>query len=76
MNEIKTIKASKGDVIIHTFDTFDNFNEVSHIHSDIVGAFPDNVVIAVPSTDSIHALDKQSTIDMLNCLIELVSNHE
>lgn len=76
MSEIKTIKASKGDVIVYTFNVFDNFSTVDHTRSGIVGAFPGNTVIAVPSTDSIHALDKQSTIDMLNYLIELVSNDE
>ena len=72
MKELYTIHPGKDDVIVHTFGKEANIENAIKLNSNLIHTFPNNHVIAVPDTDSVYCLDKQSTIEMLQAMIEML----
>lgn len=72
MKELHTIHPGKDDVIIHTFGKEASIENSMRLNSELIHTFPDNHVIAVPDTDSVYCLDKPSTIEMLQAMIEML----
>lgn len=76
MEKLYTIHPREGDVIVHTFGEGMNFDTVSRTHSELVHTFPDNHVITIPDINAVCCLDKQSTLEMLRAMIEMIEGND
>ncbi len=75
MKELYTICPNRGDVIVHTFEAGTKIDEVAKVHSDLIRTFPDNQVLTVPDVSSVCSLDRQSTVEMLREMIEMLESN-
>lgn len=76
MEELYTICPREGDVIIHTFGLGVDFNTMSKTHSELIHTFPDNHVITIPDVNAVYCLDRQSTLEMLRAMIEMIEGND
>lgn len=76
MENISMIHPNEDDVIVHTFGMDTGIDDVYRAHSNLIHAFPNNTVIAIPDTDAIHCLDKQSTVELLQSMISMLQGKE
>ena len=70
--KLEFIHLNKGDVVIHTCDFGVGIDKACKVHSDISNMFPDNDVITIPDTSSIALVDKESTIEFLQEMIDMI----
>lgn len=63
-------------VIIHAADLRAGIDKVEQTHLELTRAFPNNLVVSVPDTDSVACLDKQSTIEFLQAMISSLQSKE
>lgn len=73
---LEAIHPYKDSVIVHSSDFSAGIERAYQVHSEIVRAFPNNLVISVPNTDSIACLDKHSTIEFLQSMISMIQGKE
>lgn len=73
---LEAIHPYEDTVIVHSSDFSAGIDKAYQIHSEIVRAFPNNLVISVPNTDSIACLDKHSTIEFLQSMISMLQGKE
>lgn len=76
MKNLYSISPEKGDVIVHTFPSTIPLDEVYKVQSKLIHLFPNNHVIAVPDTETIHKLDGDSTIEMLQAMIDILKENQ
>lgn len=76
MENVSIIHPNEDDVIVHTFGMDTGIDDVYRAHSNLIHALPNNTVIAIPDTDAIHCLDKQSTIELLQSMISMLQDKE
>ena len=70
--KLEFIHLNKGDVVIHTCDFGVGIDEAYKVHSNISNMFPDNDVITIPDTSSIALVDKESAIEFLQEMIDMI----